>query len=612
MAAEFLESGKEGNTMESKLYPTQPHVPQHQQYNSPVQQPDYSQFDLVRATQYGAFDRCMELIENEGVDVNTLDKENVSVLHWAAINNRIRIAEYFVSKGAVIDQKGGIINSTPLHWAVRQGHLEMVVFLMKHGADPSSVDIEGCSCLHVAVQYSQMAIVAYLISKGMDVDHLDRNGMSPLMWASYRCFGLELTRMLLTMKATVPLADKCHQNTALHWAVISNNHNVIRTLLKAGASMDVLNAEGQSPLALAKQKKSKWILMQMQLMLVDKGQGKPAFLHTLTNDKVAQRYVQIGMPFFLLFAVGAVLEYSSSWFVMLPLLCAVGITTYYMLLLFSLHYNDNNTTVFGWTLATKAFLYYNIFTVHLYYINTSFILTLFFVNTVGLFYCFYKAWKVDPGLIHITETEQYKTIIELVEKNAFNSNRFCSTCLIKKPIRSKHCSVCDRCVAKFDHHCPWVENCVGDGNHVYFFWYLFFLFGMILWYIYGGTVYYVMACGSYPYGGWNILIRGVTCAPWMSWGYANALFHLMWVSTLLVCQFYQIFWLGMTTNERLNMSRYHHFTDNYGAMQTPFSRGLLGNIADFMNINLCGLARPLQVDWHRQYDANLNRAQKTI
>ena len=33
--------------------------------------------------------------------------------------------------------------------------------------------------------------------------------------------------------------------TALHWAVMSNNHNVIRTLLKAGASMDALNAEVQ-------------------------------------------------------------------------------------------------------------------------------------------------------------------------------------------------------------------------------------------------------------------------------------------------------------------------------------------------------------------------------
>lgn len=79
--------------MMSKPYPTQPDLP-HSQYNpTAYQQPDYSQFDLVRATQYGIFDRCRELIEKEGVDVDTLDKENVSALHWAAINNRIRIAE---------------------------------------------------------------------------------------------------------------------------------------------------------------------------------------------------------------------------------------------------------------------------------------------------------------------------------------------------------------------------------------------------------------------------------------------------------------------------------------------------------------------------------------
>lgn len=77
--------------MADKPYPTQPQVPHSP--HSPTQQPDYSQFDLVRATQYGIFDRCVELLERESVDVNTLDKENVSALHWAAINNRIRIAE---------------------------------------------------------------------------------------------------------------------------------------------------------------------------------------------------------------------------------------------------------------------------------------------------------------------------------------------------------------------------------------------------------------------------------------------------------------------------------------------------------------------------------------
>ena len=78
--------------MESKPYPTQPENP-YGQHSSAFHQPDYSQFDLVRATQYGVFDRCLELIDKEGVDVNMLDKENVSPLHWAAINNRIRIAE---------------------------------------------------------------------------------------------------------------------------------------------------------------------------------------------------------------------------------------------------------------------------------------------------------------------------------------------------------------------------------------------------------------------------------------------------------------------------------------------------------------------------------------
>lgn len=54
---------------------------------------DYRSFDIVRATQYGVFDRVQELIEG-GYDVNQMDKENVSILHWAAINNRTEIVRY--------------------------------------------------------------------------------------------------------------------------------------------------------------------------------------------------------------------------------------------------------------------------------------------------------------------------------------------------------------------------------------------------------------------------------------------------------------------------------------------------------------------------------------
>ena len=34
--------------------------------------------------------------------------------------------------------------------------------------------------------------------------------------------------------------------------------------------------------------------------------------------------------------------------------------------------------------------------------------------------------------------------------------RFCSPCGFDQPYRSKHCKYCNRCVASYDHHCPWI------------------------------------------------------------------------------------------------------------------------------------------------------------
>ena len=51
----------------------------------------------------------------------------------------------------------------------------------------------------------------------------------------------------------------------------------------------------------------------------------------------------------------------------------------------------------------------------------------------------------------------------------------CKKCNIVKPPRAHHCSVCKRCVVKMDHHCPWLNNCVGHKNYRYFYSFLLYV-----------------------------------------------------------------------------------------------------------------------------------------
>ena len=97
--------------------------------------------------------------------------------------------------------------------------------------------------------------------------------------------------------------------------------------------------------------------------------------------------------------------------------------------------------------------------------------------------CHIAAVLLDPGTI---TSETSPLALEGVP---------CGACDCVKPPRAHHCTTCGKCILNMDHHCPWINNCVGLRNQKHFILFLVYSLIASMWFL-ATMAHRVLACSG--------------------------------------------------------------------------------------------------------------------
>lgn len=235
---------------------------------------------------------------------------------------------------------------------------------------------------------------------------------------------------------------------------------------------------------------------------------------------------------------------------------------------------------------------------------------LFTINITALLYYYLRSCRTDPGIVKATEEEKKKNIVVLAEAGCLDPRIFCTSCMMRKPMRANHCFSCNACIAKQDHHSIWINGCIGARNHPYFVLFLVALNFLCIWMFYGSIVYWSKHCPPHyaEEGVWGVVTALTGCSPWVLYIFCFAFLNASWASILLLVQLYQIAFLGLTTAERANlMHRQRKLPQAFSLRQNPFNLGVVRNLVNFFQWRCCGLCKPMVLDWTQQHPMGLSR-----
>ncbi|DBA05283.1 TPA: hypothetical protein N0F65_007445 [Lagenidium giganteum] len=474
--------------------------------------------ELFLTAKRGDLDRFKALVTEHGKElVQQRDAQGHTLAHWVAQRGSAPFLEYIHSLDAPLDLPSeDTVKLHPIHWACSSGNLVALKTFVKLGVDINTADVtKNRTPLLLAAQNGFPLLVMYCVKNGADVTIVDIDKDSAIHWAAYKG-ATEIVSMFQYLGLQTDEPDRYGQ-TPLHLAAMRGELATVQYLVEElDSNLHVLDAQGRTPLQLAKLKGFLRVVKYLEGQMF---RSKWNILSWWEASRTPYYFVVANFVLFLCVYPFAIVPF-------LPELRAV----------------------FIWHLFINLFM----------------------------FGSFYMAKTTPPGDARKDKVhaEEYSKVTEAIiqtneddqtsgQSDFIMERPLCHTCHIQRPLRSKHCRVCKTCIHMFDHHCPFIDNCVGRDNYVYFVGFAgsLALDALVMEYvlytyssrfgIYAAVVLYMVFC--------FVLV--------VSTGYLFGL-HVFLTAR------------NLTTNELMNSHRYQHMRGADGRYRNPFDQGIVRNFTE--------------------------------
>ncbi|XP_036360505.1 probable protein S-acyltransferase 23 isoform X2 [Octopus sinensis] len=484
----------------------------------------YGAQHIFDAIKNGLLVPVQALVEQEGPSIFSIrDEKGHTPAHWACLGGHTTILRFIIEcKGLINEPSQNDPGARPIHWACVNGHIAVVDILVQAGVPLDVMDNKGCTPLTVAAQYGQTMLAAYLMGKGAQKQLVDKDGDNALHWAAFKGYS-ELMRLLI-YSGFCPRRKDNYGQTPLHLACISGNLTAVKELCEQdGVEVDLPDKNGKTPLMLAMGRKHEAVISYLKR---ESKQRKSLF------PRFDFWSILFGPP-------------GNSKTPMLFLVTSVLFWGYPM-----------------YVFKCLPQTFYELQTLHIIFIG---------VNVV-MWICLFHASRTEPGFLERNVPEYHQAIKQVAHFDEWKQgsnplSRLCHTCQIVKPMRAKHCRICNRCVREFDHHCPYIYNCVGYTNRVWFFGFASSIALMCA--ITDYLCYYML-----KYHEWNWLVVIGFCQS----GIFTFVAGVIPVMTIIHAA------MNLTTNERINYRRCYYLKDGKGNFYNPYNQGLKNNILEFLHL----------------------------